>query len=80
MVNHPTRTNEDNSSRNPDPGEIIKARAHAGLTQEQAAQILHSTKRTWYQWEAGLRRMHPAFWELFLIKTTKAPRITPYRF
>ena len=26
------------------------------------------TLRGWQQWEAGDRRMHPAFWELFRIK------------
>jgi len=28
--------------------------------------------RTWQQWEAGDRRMHPALFELFLIKTENA--------
>lgn len=30
--------------------------------------MLHTTVRVWQQWEAGDRRMHPAFWELFMIK------------
>ncbi|MFS8368379.1 helix-turn-helix domain-containing protein [Acetobacter oryzifermentans] len=71
MVNHPNRGGGESPSRNPEPTEIKQARSTVGMTQEQAAAVVHSTKRVWYQWEAGLRRMHPAFWELFLIKTTK---------
>ena len=31
--------------------------------------VVHTTCRVWQQWEAGDRRMHPAFWELFLLKS-----------
>jgi len=31
--------------------------------------LVHVALRTWQQWEAGDRRMHPAFWELFRIKS-----------
>ena len=51
------------------PAEIRQARENAGLTQTQAAQIVHSTPRAWQHWEAGNRAMHPAFFELFLLKT-----------
>ena len=53
----------------PSPEEILAARKAAGLTQTMAADLAHTTCRTWQQWEAGDRRMHPAFWELFKIKT-----------
>jgi hypothetical protein len=29
--------------------------------------------RAWQQWESGDRQMHPAFFELFLIKSEPAP-------
>lgn len=51
--------------RNPTPEEVRTAREVAGLTQTQAGALVHTTCRAWQQWEAGDRRMHPAFWELF---------------
>jgi DNA-binding transcriptional regulator YiaG len=67
MVNHPNR-GRGNPAANPKPEEIKAARVHAGLTQTEAASLVHSTCRVWQQWEAGDRRMHPAFFELFQIK------------
>jgi DNA-binding transcriptional regulator YiaG len=57
---------------NPAPEQIKEARLEAGLTQTQAGALLHTTVRVWQQWEAGDRAMHPAFWELFCLKTAKA--------
>ena len=57
-----------NQPRNPSTDEIRAARKNAYLTQEQAGAILHTTGRVWRQWEAGDRKMHPAFWELFQVK------------
>jgi len=54
---------------NPIPEEIRAARVAAGLTQAQAARLLHTTRRVWQQWEAGDRKMHPAFFELFAKKS-----------
>ena len=50
------------------------AKSHAGLTQSEAATLVYSTLRTWQNWESPIcspahRKMHPAIWELFLIKT-----------
>jgi len=53
----------------PAPAEIRAARERAGLTQTEAGALVHTAVRTWQQWEAGDRRMHPAYWELFLIKS-----------
>jgi len=53
----------------PSPEEIRSRRAAAGLTQTAAAALIHSSKRTWQDWEAGIARMHPGLWELFLFKT-----------
>lgn len=57
------------------PDQIKEARRKAGLTQEQAAKLVHVTTRAWQLWEAGDRKMHPACWELFTIKT-KPPKLT----
>jgi putative transcriptional regulator len=54
---------------NPTPAQIRESRA--GLTQTQAATLVHVGLRCWQQWEAGDRKMHPAFWELFNIKLGK---------
>lgn len=67
MANHPNRGPKGPSS-NPLPAEIRAARTAAGLTQTEAAAVIYCTLRIWQQWEAGDRRMHPAFWELFRIK------------
>jgi DNA-binding transcriptional regulator YiaG len=69
MSNHPNRSKKNPSeSRNPDPEEIKAKRAESGLSARLAGFLVHANFRTWQQWEAGERRMHPAFWELFTIK------------
>lgn len=52
------------------PEELVLARKTLLLTQQKAADLIHVSQRTWQQWESGLRNMRPAFWELFLIKTS----------
>lgn len=70
MVNHPNRSKQSpHASRNPTPHEIKTAREALGLTQTAAAELVHTKLRAWQQWEAGDRQMHPAFWELFLLKS-----------
>lgn len=56
---------------NPSPEEIRAARETARLTQAAAGALLHTTSRTWQQWESGARSMHPAFWELFKLKSAE---------
>ena len=68
MPNHPNRGPKCPSS-NPLPDEIRSAREAAGLSQSAAAALIHSTLRTWQDWEAGKARMHPGLWELFRIKS-----------
>jgi DNA-binding transcriptional regulator YiaG len=71
MVSHPNRSRRRQSAAaNPSPEEIKSARLAAGLTQTQAARLVHGTCRMWQYWEAGERRMHPAIWQLFLLRTT----------
>lgn len=68
-MNHPNRSWPKIQAGNPSTDEIIGARIRVGLTQQQAAEIVLSGLRTWQQWEAGDRRMHPALFALFLLKT-----------
>ena len=63
-------------SQSPTPAEITALRASHGLTQAKIAQLLHANDRTWRQWEAGDRRMHPAFWELLKLKLARSKRVT----
>ncbi len=77
MTAHPNRSRRaPSAARNPSPAEVQAARHAAGLTQAGAASIVHTSVRSWQQWEAeegpSSRSMHPAFWELFLIKTGQA--------
>lgn len=72
MPNHPNRGAKAPSA-NPAPAEIRAAREVAGLSQTAAASLIHSTLRTWQDWEAGKARMHPAFFELFKIKSSAYP-------
>lgn len=55
--------------RPPTPARIREARETAQLTQEEAAALIYSARRSWENWEGGVREMHPAMLELFLIKT-----------
>ena len=67
MPSHPNRGPKCPSS-NPSPEQIRAAREAAGLSQSAAAALIHSTLRTWQDWEAGKARMHPGLWELFMSK------------
>lgn len=54
----------------PLPLAIRAARHRAGLTQAQAAEVVHSPSyRTWQDWESGATPMPIGLWELFLLKT-----------
>ena len=76
MASHPNRSKKNPSAaRNPKPAEIVSFREKMqgrdlGITEGQTkcAGLLHTTLRTWQQWETGDRRMHPAFWELVQMK------------
>jgi DNA-binding transcriptional regulator YiaG len=54
----------------PTPEAILAARKAAGLSQAQAAAVVHRPSyRTWQDWERGRVKMPADAWELFLIKT-----------
>lgn len=52
----------------PDPAQIRTARESSGLSQTAAAALIHCSRSSWAEWEGGVSKMHPAFWELFKIK------------
>ena len=55
----------------PTPQEIKEARAYAGLTQTQAANLVHVSLNAWQKWEGGRTKMSETAWDLFLIKTKR---------
>ena len=60
----------------PAPESIRAARVAAGLTQAEAAAVVHRPSyRTWQDWERGVARMPPDAWELFLLKTGQHPKV-----
>ena len=54
----------------PTTAAIRAARDAANLTQAEAGALLYCAARTWQDWELGNRRMMPALFELFVIKTS----------
>jgi DNA-binding transcriptional regulator YiaG len=63
MVAHPNRSRRpDSPGSNPKPADLIAFREEHGLSQGAAAALAYSSLRTWQNWEAGERRMHPAIW------------------
>ena len=55
--------------KQPTPADVKSARISAGLTQKQAAGLIHKKLLAWQRYESGDRAMDAAYWELFLIKT-----------
>lgn len=80
MTNHPNRSKKPGAGENPKPAkvraarELVQATIGVGITdaQKYCADLVHANIRSWQQWESDgqdKRRMHPAFWELFVAKT-----------
>lgn len=71
---HPNRSKTNvKAGTNPTPAQVKRAREAAGLTLEQAGELVFTSWRTWQNWEADTdsaehRRMHRATWELFQVK------------
>lgn len=53
----------------PDPKLIKSTREALGLTQREAAGIVHSGLRAWQNWEQGVRSMQYAAWKYFVLMT-----------
>jgi DNA-binding transcriptional regulator YiaG len=69
-MSHPNRSKVNRSTAsNPSTTEIRAARDRAGLDEAAAARVVYSSEKFWKECEAGEKRMHPATFELFLIKT-----------
>ena len=73
MTNHPNRSKSapPTAARTPSPDEVREFRRSRNLSAEQAGALVHVTGRAWQRWESDDRPMHPAFFELALLK---APR------
>ena len=52
----------------PAPAQIAALRTSHALTQAQAAALLHTSVRSYRQWEIGERRMHAALWDCMRFK------------
>lgn len=64
----------------PTPDEIRAARAAVGMTQQQAAGLVHlAARQRWNEFESGTNGMDAARWELFLLLTDQHPalRVVP---
>jgi len=62
--------------------QIEAARLAAGLTQQQAAELVHrKDSARWREWSSERHAIDPAVWELFLIKSgqRKVPRFAPQK-
>ena len=75
MTTHPNRWPEVRPS-NPTPAQIRALRMSLGFSVRQAAELVHASLVSWQQWEENpakgrSRRMHPAFWELAVIKARR---------
>jgi transcriptional regulator with XRE-family HTH domain len=60
----------------PTPDEIRRAREEVGLTERQAAKLVHVSPNAWQRYEASTTSEHyllipGAAWELFLLRTEK---------
>ena len=67
-MNHPNRSRAwANPARNPSPAEIRAARLAANLTQREAGATVMASEKSWRKWEAGVARMHPGLWALWLL-------------
>ncbi len=59
------------------PAEILQARTAAGLSQAQAASLVHlGSAVRWSEYERGVRVIDPARWELFQLLTGQHPRLS----
>jgi transcriptional regulator with XRE-family HTH domain len=53
------------------PIELKELRKRLGLSQTEAAGLVHVSQRTWARYESGAKPVPPCVVELFLIKANK---------
>ena len=58
--------------KTPTAFEVKRARERAALTQLEASRLVYVRLNSWQRYESGTREMHPAIWELFLMKARGA--------
>lgn len=68
MPNNRDKSQVEPRASNPRPDEISGLRTDAGLTQQQAADLIRASKRSWENWEQGRVKMHPGLFDYFLIR------------
>ena len=74
--------NKNRKGQSPSPFQVktlreaVQASLGLGITgaQDWCAEVLHTSRRSFQQWETGPTAMHQAFWELLLIKTEHITR------
>lgn len=64
-----SRGSKKEGAYTPTPDEIIEARGE--LSQTDCAKLIYTTQTRWSNYERGISRLHPAIWELFLLKIGK---------
>lgn len=53
----------------PSAQQVRDLRITSTLTQEEAAAVVYLSRSGWQKVEAGQRKLHPALWELWQLKT-----------
>jgi predicted transcriptional regulator len=53
----------------PTARQVQEYRARAGLSAALCASLIYVSRRMWHKYESGEAKMHPAFIELFKLKT-----------
>lgn len=69
---HGSRDRKRTAAATPAPAEVRAARAAAKHDVKQAATVIYGTAKAWEEWETdapGARRIHPAFFQLYQLKT-----------
>jgi DNA-binding transcriptional regulator YiaG len=70
MANHPNRSRRGSAApgQSPSSTEVSTLRADLQMTQAQAAALIYGSVRTWQDYEAGARSMHPSTWALIKLR------------
>jgi hypothetical protein len=77
-MSHGNRSkNKPRAGREPSADELKRAREAAGLSREQAADLIYTSPRNWEAWEqaSNVRRMPASAFELFMLKSGQCRRL-----
>lgn len=53
----------------PSVKQVKDTRAFAGLSVPSSGALIYVSRRMWHKYESGEAKMHPAFFELYRVKT-----------